>query len=132
MKIKTVTNFIKKESSNIPKSIITKPDHCIYLQILAKPNSSVSSISSIDEEEIGVHIAAKAQDGKANSQLISFMAEIIRIKKSSISLVSGQKSKNKILKIDPDLESNKNITAEDIYKSLRDQLPEDKKVDDLL
>jgi len=53
-------------------------------------------------EEAGrlkVYLTAPAVEGKANEALIEFLAEHFKIKKSRISIIRGEKSREKIVEI---------------------------------
>jgi len=47
-----------------------------------------------------VYLTAPAVEGKANEALIEFLAEHFKIKKNKISIVRGEKSREKIVEID--------------------------------
>ena len=68
------------------------------------PNSSVNKIVDYTEEFIRIKISAPPIENKANKELISFVSEILKINKSKIKIISGEKSKLKKLLIrDTDL-----------------------------
>ncbi len=46
-----------------------------------------------------VYLTKPAQDGLANEQLVSLLAEHLKIKKYQISIIKGDKSRNKLVKI---------------------------------
>ncbi|OTF83478.1 DUF167 domain containing protein, partial [Euroglyphus maynei] len=58
-----------------------------------------SKIVSIDDEAIGVQIAAPPREGAANEELIDYMSHVLGVKSRCISLDVGTKSRNKILLI---------------------------------
>ena len=47
-----------------------------------------------------VYLTKPASDGLANSQLIELLGEYFKIKKCQIKIKSGEKSRNKLVKID--------------------------------
>lgn len=49
-----------------------------------------------------VHLTKPASDGQANGQLIELLAKHFKIKKYQIKIMSGLKSRNKIVDIDID------------------------------
>lgn len=49
-------------------------------------NFSASTLSEVSAEAIGVAIAAPPADGEANVELIRYLAEILELKRSHISL----------------------------------------------
>jgi uncharacterized protein YggU (UPF0235/DUF167 family) len=50
----------------------------------------------INDDYIGVAIAAPAKEGEANEELISHLASVLGVKKNTMYLDKGCKSKNKI------------------------------------
>lgn len=81
----------------------------LYLKI--KPNQRYNSIKKSEDGFI-VRIRAPAEDGKANSHLIEFMANTLKLPKSAIRILKGQTSRYKCIEID--------AAAEKVYKLLND------------
>lgn len=71
----------------------------VELQIRAVPGSKSSEIKDVWNGKLRVRIAAPAEDGKANKELIDFLAQFFGVSKSSISIVSGEKSRDKTIVI---------------------------------
>ena len=57
-------------------------------------------MTDISADSVGVQIAAPAKEGEANEELVRFLAGILNIKKRSISLDKGTKSRQKMVTID--------------------------------
>jgi len=53
----------------------------------------------IFQDGLKVYLAAPAVLGKANKRLIGILAEYYQIKKSDIVIFSGEKSRNKLIRI---------------------------------
>lgn len=69
------------------------------------PNSSHSKIIDFSSEYLRIKISSPPIEGKANSELISFISKTFQINKSKIQIISGEKSKlKKILIKDTNLE----------------------------
>lgn len=88
---------------SVPKSI-TKKDKKIYLSIHAKPGSRKEGISYIDDESIEIAIHAQAQNNKANTALIEFIADALDVPKNLVTFEMGGTSRNKVISIDKDVE----------------------------
>jgi hypothetical protein len=60
-----------------------------------------ASRNLIKEEGSGfkVYLTKPAQEGQANSQLISLLSEHLKIKKYQIKIIKGDKSRNKLVEI---------------------------------
>ena len=51
------------------------------------------------EDSLKVKVKAKAQDGRANKAVIALLAKTLKINKQRITILSGQTSSRKIIKI---------------------------------
>ena len=51
------------------------------------------------QESVGVAIGAAAVDGAANIELVAFLASVLEVKKSVISLESGARGRRKVVKV---------------------------------
>lgn len=72
----------------------------MQLKIKVIPNSSRNKLVIKDGKITKVKIAAPPVKGKANKELIKFLAKELNVPKSSIKIVKGGKKRNKILEID--------------------------------
>lgn len=75
------------------------------LYVKVTPNSSRTKISGkfIDEKNqkyLKVNLAAAPEDGKANEELIKFLAKLLKIPKSKIEIMRGETSRLKTLRVD--------------------------------
>lgn len=64
------------------------------------PRSSKNQVISLSESELKVKLTAPPVDGKANEALLQILSEYFQIKKSSLRILSGATSRNKIVEID--------------------------------
>ncbi|PDT17172.1 hypothetical protein CO670_07995 [Rhizobium sp. J15] len=83
-------------------------DH-LRLAIRLTPNAGRDSLDGIEADGEGgtllkARVTAVPEKGKANKALILLVAGSLRIPKSSVSLVSGETARKKILRIDGDPE----------------------------
>jgi len=53
----------------------------------------------VDDEAVGVRIAAEAKDGKANAELVEFLAAVLNVKRSAVTVERGSKSHDKLVSI---------------------------------
>ena len=87
----------------------------IVLKIKAQPQASKSEFCGLyGEDAIKVRVAAPAVEGAANKELAKFLAKQFKVPKSSVSFVSGQNSKVKLVKLP------KSDRLEDYIKGLED------------
>jgi uncharacterized protein (TIGR00251 family) len=83
-------------------------DH-LRLAVRLTPNGGRDAIDGIEADGEGetflkARVTAVPEKGKANKALILLIAKSVRIPKSSVSLVSGETARKKILRIDGDPE----------------------------
>ncbi len=71
-----------------------------YLKIKVIPNAKKNEIVENSDSFMRIKISAPPVEGKANKELIKFLAKQLDIKKSAISIKSGEKSRTKIIQIE--------------------------------
>jgi uncharacterized protein (TIGR00251 family) len=67
----------------------------IVLELFVQPGSKVTRIEGLHENRLKIKIAAKAVDGAANANLCAFISALLKISKSSVTLIAGEKSRQK-------------------------------------
>ncbi|XP_041852081.1 UPF0235 protein C15orf40 homolog [Melanotaenia boesemani] len=75
----------------------------VTIAVRAKPGSKHSSITDVSVEAVGVSIAAPPTDGEANAELIRYLADVLDLKKTHISLDKGSRSKDKLIRVESSL-----------------------------
>ncbi|CAG9331549.1 unnamed protein product [Blepharisma stoltei] len=99
--------------SNVPGSI-TRRGNSIFLSVQAKPNARQSTITDINDQYIGVCVAAPPREGEANTELCEYLSQVIGVKKRQVSVKPGtQKSRSKIVEVETQL------SPDQIYAVLR-------------
>lgn len=68
--------------------------------IKAKPGSKKEKIEKVDENHFIVAVKEPPVDGKANEAIVRVLSEYFKIPKSQVRIISGQKSRQKIIEID--------------------------------
>lgn len=69
------------------------------VKIYVRPGATGTSIEGIYKDRIKIRINAPPEKGKANKELIKFIAEILLVPKSRITIISGKTSNYKEIKI---------------------------------
>ena len=84
---------------------ITRLSNGIRFNLRVVPKSSKNILSVIDEGVVKLKINAPPIDGKANLACIKFLSDVFNVSKSQISIVSGDKSKTKVIEVlgDPEI-----------------------------
>lgn len=98
-----------------------RADGYLKLAIRLTPNSGRDAIDGVEtgadgETYLKARVTAVPEKGKANKALVELVAKSLKIPKSSISVISGDTSRKKILRIDGDAEA----IAEKLRLFLRD------------
>jgi uncharacterized protein (TIGR00251 family) len=75
----------------------------IILTVRAKPTGKRNRLVAISGPALEIELAAKPQNGEANAELIDYLSDILRLKKKDIQLISGGKSRDKQVMINPGL-----------------------------
>jgi uncharacterized protein (TIGR00251 family) len=70
------------------------------LRLRVVPNARRNEVVGTHGEAIKVKIAAPALDGRANEELIEFIAHSLHVSRRAVRLVQGAKSRDKLLEID--------------------------------
>jgi uncharacterized protein (TIGR00251 family) len=78
-----------------PGPIYTDKNGNLIILVNAKPGSKQTQITDISEDGVGIQIAAPPIDGEANTELIKFLAKLLSLRKSDVSLDKGNKSRQK-------------------------------------
>ena len=77
----------------------TKTESIVTLNIKVEPRSSRSEIVGPYGESLKVKLTSPPVEGKANKELIEVLAKGFGIAKKNIEIVSGQSSKNKVVRL---------------------------------
>jgi uncharacterized protein len=72
----------------------------IELEVLAVPRASRSRIAGVHDGRLKVQLAAPPADGEANAALIALFAELLAVRRSAVTLVSGHGSRQKRLRVE--------------------------------
>ncbi len=71
----------------------------VVISVKTIPNSKRVEIKKLDNNNYSVRLDKPAVDGKANVRLIEVLADYFNVPKSSVEIVKGFRSREKIVKI---------------------------------
>jgi len=71
----------------------------IIIKVKIVPGSSKNKIIGVFNDSLKITITAPPVEGKANKKCIAYLAKYFNVAKSKIEIISGQTSKNKLIKI---------------------------------
>ena len=75
------------------------------------PGAGRNEVMGFTEGILRVRIAAPPVKGKANKELVAFLAQLLGVGKGSINIVKGHTSRNKLITID-------GLSREDVIRQL--------------
>jgi uncharacterized protein len=81
------------------------------LRVHVVPNAKIDKVLGEHGGAIKIKLRAPAVEGKANAALIDFLSERLKVPARTIALVRGQKSRDKLVRID-------GLSEEDIRRRL--------------
>lgn len=70
------------------------------LRLRVVPNAKRSEVVGAHGDAIKLKIAAPALEGRANEELVEFLADKLGVPRRSVTLVSGEKSRDKVVAIE--------------------------------
>jgi len=91
--------------------MITKTARGIKLTVFVQPKSAKNQIIGLHNGALKIKIAALPVDGKANTELTNYLAQLLDIPKRQIEILKGDTGRNKIVEIT-------GIAIEDVQKKL--------------
>ena len=74
-------------------------DGVLSLQLRVQPGSKVDKVVDLQADRLKIRIQAPAVDGKANTQLVKFLADQFAVPKSSVQIARGHTGKAKTVVI---------------------------------
>ena len=74
-------------------------DGCACLRVRVQPKASRNAVKLEPDGRVRVALTAPPVDGAANQALRDFLAKTLQIPRRSVELVSGERSREKVLRI---------------------------------
>lgn len=71
----------------------------LILQAQIQPRASRDEFGQVIGDRLKIRITASPVDGRANAQLISFLAKQFGVTKSAVTLLQGEKGKTKVIRV---------------------------------
>jgi len=71
----------------------------VTVKVKVQPRASRNAVSGIVGDSLKLALTSPPVDGAANSACTSYFAEICRVAKSRVEIISGHKSRDKVIKI---------------------------------
>ena len=74
----------------------------IRLEVRVQPRASKTEVAGVHEGRLKIRLAALPVDGAANVACSEFLADVLGVPKTAVSLASGQKAREKSFRIKGD------------------------------
>lgn len=75
-------------------------DGSLTLTLHIQPGAKKTGFAGLHGEAMKIRLAAPPVDGKANAALCAFLADFCKVQKSAVSLISGETSRAKRVRVD--------------------------------
>jgi uncharacterized protein len=73
----------------------------VTIEIVARPGASHRGIVRLDPRGLTIALNAAPEKGKANDELIEYLARELKVARSAIVIVRGETSRRKTVRIEP-------------------------------
>ncbi len=90
-----------------------------YLRVKVTTKASKNAITGVKNNELLVSVTSVPEHGKANEAVIKLLSKLLKCAKTKLDLVSGDKSRNKLFRIDEILDFSKFMQSVDVKKVKR-------------
>jgi len=71
----------------------------LFLYLHIQPKSSKTRVTGLYDGRLKIAVASPPVDGKANKEVLAFLAGLLGVKKNTLSLRSGAHSRRKVIAI---------------------------------
>ncbi len=71
----------------------------VTFAVKVHPRAKKNAITGEVGDALKVALTAPPVEGRANEACIEFLAEVLRVSKSSVSIAAGQSSRNKVVRV---------------------------------
>ncbi len=71
----------------------------ISFAVKLHPRAKTNAITGVVGDALKLSLTAPPVDGKANQGCIEFLANLLKVPRSSVTIASGQNSRNKVIRV---------------------------------
>lgn len=102
---------------NVSECIHSTLDGAVIIAVTVQPSARRNGFTGLDDwrQTLNISVKSPAKEGKANAELISVIAEELKVSKSSIQISTGHSSRSKKIRIE-------GIRISDLIKRLEELL----------
>lgn len=98
-----------------PGLLRTDKDGAVLLKVAARPGASRSAVQGLVADALKVAVQAPPEKGKANDELVRWIARALGLRRPQVTLVKGDTSRDKVVRLE-------GVTAEAVWLKLKDLL----------
>ena len=82
----------------------------LLLNVFLQPNAKKNEQVGVHDDQLKIRVTAPAIENKANKQLVKFLAKLFAVPTSRVSLLKGEHSRHKYLRISRPTKLPENIS----------------------
>ena len=94
-------------STHTNNSFFEIKDGFTYFRVKVATKASKNAITGIKNGELLVSVTAVPENGKANEAIVKLLSKAFKCAKTKLNLVSGEKGRNKLFRVDEVLDFSK-------------------------
>lgn len=80
-------------------SVLKEQNGHVTFKVRVAPRASKNQIVGVEGDAVKIRLAAAPVEGKANEALDKFLAALLDVPRSSVEIIAGQSSRNKVIRI---------------------------------
>lgn len=84
----------------------------MLISVWVSPGARRSEVAGVADGCLKVRVAAAAHEGKANAELVRFLAARLEVPRRTVSLVAGASARRKLVRVD-------GLTEDEVRRRLR-------------
>jgi uncharacterized protein (TIGR00251 family) len=90
---------LRSEFINPAKGKLSGMTESCRLNLKVTPNSRANQVTGVLDGIVGIKIKAPPTEGKANTELVNYLSNLLNIPKSAVTIIRGHTSRNKSVEI---------------------------------
>jgi uncharacterized protein (TIGR00251 family) len=79
--------------------VIREDDSCVIFAVKIHPRAKSNAITGEMGEALKLSLAAPPVDGRANEACIEFLAKLLKVPRSSVTIASGHTNRYKVIRV---------------------------------
>jgi uncharacterized protein len=83
----------------VEEAAIRERDGAVTIAVRVQPRAARTGLAGVQGGALKIRIAAPPVDGEANDECVRFLARALGVGRSSVEIVAGHSSKNKLVRV---------------------------------